>query len=293
MKLLFLLLSACLGILISCSRGVDQKAEASEVLSQQTLQTPNASEGLKIMSNARPKEETFADQAIVPVAEQGPEIIRTAHLVHEVKNSQVYSSYVRNRVRKLNAYIFKEDNNVADNRAQTTMVIKVPVALFDSLVAELMTKEVNPLQKNITSEDITSEIIDTRARLETRKATRAKYLEFLNKANKIDDVLKIQQEINNIQEDIESAEARLSQLSGQARYRTVNLTYFEPGSGYEDYDNNPGFWTRVGSAVKNGAGIFGEIFIAFITAWPFWVAGLVLGFLIRKYRRRNKILVRK
>ncbi len=148
------------------------------------------------------------------------------------------------------------------------MIIKVPVELFDSLIAELATsytwrkfldlilpvinkrsrtnhqrfhirvivlvKEVKQLQKNISSEDITSEIIDTRARLETRNTTRGRYLEFLSKAGKIEDVLKIQQEINNIQEDIESAEARLAQLSGQVSYSTINLTYFEPDSGNKD-----------------------------------------------------------
>uniref|UniRef100_UPI003741EF94 DUF4349 domain-containing protein n=1 Tax=Niabella yanshanensis TaxID=577386 RepID=UPI003741EF94 len=98
----------------------------------------------------------------------------------------------------------------------------------------VLVKEVKQLQKNISSEDITSEIIDTRARLETRNTTRGRYLEFLSKAGKIEDVLKIQQEINNIQEDIESAEARLAQLSGQVSYSTINLTYFEPDSGNKD-----------------------------------------------------------
>jgi len=229
----------------------------------------------------------------IPIAGQPQQIIRTANLVHEVTSTKEYNNDVRNLLKKYNAYIFKEDNSAAGNRAQTTMVIKVPVGLFDSLIVELVTKDVKPLQKNITSEDITSEIIDTRARLETRKATRDKYLEFLNKAGKIEDVLKIQQEINNIQEDIESAEARLSQLSGQASYSTINLTYFEPNNGYENYNNDPGFWNRVGKAIRNGGKILGEIFIAFVTAWPFWVLGLVLGLAIRKYRKRNKSLARK
>ncbi|MCH5718153.1 DUF4349 domain-containing protein [Niabella hibiscisoli] len=164
--------------------------------SQTALHSRNAGDGLEMLSKAPSKEIALADQASIPIVEQGQQIIRTAHLVHEVKSSQVYNNYVRNLLRKHNAYIFKEDNSVADNKAQTTIVIKVPVALFDSLIGQLVTNDVKQLQKNITSEDITGEIIDTRARLETRKATRDKYLEFLNKAGKIEDVLKIQQEIN-------------------------------------------------------------------------------------------------
>lgn len=299
MKLIFYtLLTWCL-ILISCSRATDQSEAlpAASIASSPVLQDvafqKSTTEEKGEMSKTSSKENVFLSQDNMSISEKTKQIIRTANLIHEVKSNKEYKHYIRNLLNKYNAYIFKEDNSIADDNAQTTVVIKVPVELFDSLIVGLDIKDVKQLQKNISSEDITGEIIDTRARLETRKATRNKYLEFLSKAGKIEDVLKIQQEISNIQEDIESAEALLAQLSGQAKYSTINLTYFEPDSGNENYNINPGFWGRTGRAIKNGAAMLGEIFIAFLTAWPFWVVGLVLGFGIRRYRTRHRNLASK
>lgn len=286
----YILLSWSL-IFMSCSRATDRSEAlpAASVTSATALQDvalqKNAPQEMETMSKTSSDEKDFWVQENMPMSEKTKEVIRTANLIHEVKSNKDYNHYVRNLLNKYNAYIFKEDNNAADNNAQTTMVIKVPVELFDNLIAELVTKEVRQLQKNISSKDITSEIIDTRARLETRKTTRDKYLEFLGKAGKIEDVLKIQQEINNIQEDIESAEALLAQLSGQARYSTINLTYFEPNSGNENYNINPGFWARTGKAIKNGTTMLSEIFIAFVTAWPVWIIMILIIFIVKRNRR--------
>ncbi|MGE9313994.1 DUF4349 domain-containing protein [Niabella sp. CJ426] len=279
-------------ICMSCSRATD-RSEALPTVSvnpattlQDVALQKKAAEEMKTMSKAPSNDKDFWARENMPISEKTRQIIRTANLIHEVKSNKDYNRYVRKLLNKYNAYIFKEDNNAADNNGQTTMVIKVPVELFDSLITELAPTEVKQLQKNISSEDITSEVIDTRARLETRKATRDKYLEFLSKASKIEDVLKIQQEINNIQEDIESAEALLARLSGQARYSTINLTYFEPNSGNENYNVNTGFWSRTGKAIKNGASMLSEIFIAFVSAWPIWIIMILIIFIVKRSRRR-------
>ena len=98
-------------------------------------------------------------------------------------------------------------------------------------------------------------------------------------------MLKVQQEINSIQEDIESAAARLAQLSGEAKYSTVNLTYFEPLAGYNADTDKPGFGRRMITAFSDGAKFFGDIFIGLLTLWPLWVGAAVLYFMFKKVRR--------
>lgn len=294
MKLNYFLLVAWCLMFISCSRGRDQKEALSDAPIAASIALPaknpektirQETESLEDLS----KEANLSAMQAAPAAAP-PQIIKTAHLEHEVGSSVEYSSYVRNLLKKYGAFIFKEDNTITDNKEQTTLVIKVPVGLFDELVAGLVTKEVKQLQRHISAEDISADIIDTRARLETRKATRDKYLEFLKAATKTEDVLKIQQEINNIQEDIESATARLDQLTGQASYSTIHLTYFEPGNGNAYSSGGRSFWGRVGGAIRNGTLFFGEIFIGLVTLWPVWLIGIILGLVIRKYSHRRKKL---
>lgn len=216
-------------------------------------------------------------------------IIKNANVKLEVKEHAAYSQYIRNTVGKYGGYISQEENHVTDEKAETVMSIKVPVLQFESLVNALSTSEAKQLERSITSEDVTGSIIDTKARLETRKATRSKYLEFLKQAGKIEDVLKVQQEINAIQEDIESAETRLAQLSGQARFSTIDLTYFEPMNGYNPDNDKPGIGRRIITAFADGGKFFADIFIGLLTVWPLWMGAVIAILIFRKVRIKRDV----
>jgi len=284
MKRLFFAIAILPWIFIACNSASHKEASVSEM-------AMNNSAGVKA-EDAVSDKVTDADNSNIPgeapaTVDWDKKIIKTANVTLEVKNNGAYADYARALVKKYGGYIFKEENSAADDKQETSMVIKVPVLQFETLVNELVTKDVKQLQRSISSEDVTGSIIDINARLATRKATRDKYLEFLQKAGKVEDVLKVQQEINNIQEDIESAEARLAQLSGEAKYSTVNLTYFEPGGGYSHYGGKAGLGSRMITALKNGGEIFTEIFIGLLTIWPLWIGAGLLIFLIKKFKGKN------
>lgn len=181
MKLSLYKLLACSLVFNGCSKARDQN-EASPSVSvvaatalQDVALQKSASVQMETSLKNEPKEKELSAQEDVPVLVKAKQIVRTAHLTHEVRSNKEYNQYVRNLLNRYSAYIFKEDNSAVNNNAQTTMVIKVPVELFDSLIVGLVTRDVKQLQKNISTEDITAEVIDTRARLETRKATREKF----------------------------------------------------------------------------------------------------------------------
>ncbi|MFT4093005.1 MAG: DUF4349 domain-containing protein [Niabella sp.] len=243
-------------------------------------------------SSSFPASPAADEQSLTPV-DWDKKIIKTANVTFKVKNNNDYASFVRNIVRKCGGYISKEDNNNTDYKNETNMVIKVPVLQFENLVNGLAVKDARQLQRSITSEDVTGKIIDTKARLETRKATRSKYQEFLKQAGKMEDVLSVQQEINDIQEDIESAASRLAQLSGEAKYSTINLVYFEAKNGYDSENDKPGLGSRIVAAFNDGSSIFGDIFIGLLTIWPLWLGVVLLLFFIKKLKRKNTITIQK
>ena len=61
----------------------------------------------------------------------------------------------------------------------------------------------------ISTEDVTGEVVDTRARMEAKKQMRDRYLALLKQARNMKEILEVQTEINTIQEDIESASGRV------------------------------------------------------------------------------------
>ncbi|HET9826267.1 MAG TPA: DUF4349 domain-containing protein [Chitinophagaceae bacterium] len=78
---------------------------------------------------------------------------------------------MRDNIRKFGAYIAQEEQNQNDYKIENTVAIKVPVDQFDNLVTSLTKGEEKIIEKKITSEDATTDIVDTKSRLEAKKAS--------------------------------------------------------------------------------------------------------------------------
>ena len=298
MKRLFLAMLVLPMLFIACSQA-SQKESLSEVsigdvpaLPKQSPVGASSAESMDIKSKMADSSSlqqvpSNRNSTSIENIDWDKKIIKTARVRLEVKNFNAYSQQLRNTIKKFGGYIEREDNFDTDEKAELAMVIKIPVQFFEPLLNELPATDAKQLERNITSEDATGKIIDTQARLETKKATRSKYLEFLKQGKNVEDVLKVQSEINNIQEDIESAEARLSQLTHEARYSTINLSFFEPKSGY-NYTDKPNYAQKVLAAFVNGGKWFADLFVGLISIWPLWIGVLLMIVIIKKTRPKNE-----
>ena len=70
---------------------------------------------------------------------------------------------------------------------------------------ELPGTDTKVLERKINTDDVTKRIVDTKSRLEAKKEIRLKYLEMMKQSKNIADITKAQQEVDNVQEEIESA----------------------------------------------------------------------------------------
>ena len=208
-------------------------------------------------------------------------IIKTADLKLEVKDFKSYSNIVHNDAKRYGAYIASEDQSESNEKKETIVSIKVPVDQFENLLNELPSDSDKIIEKKITSEDVTGEVVDTKSRLQAKEQMRLKYLEFLKQAKNMDDVLKVQDEINDIQEEIESASARVNYLGHQSAYSTINVTFYQPLAGYNPSNDTPTFSTRTLIAFKNGFQFVADIFIGLVSVWPLFLV-IIIGWLFWK-----------
>ena len=102
------------------------------------------------------------------------------------------------------------------------------------------------------------------------------------------DVLTVQQEINNIQEEIESVNGRINYLSHQAAYSTINLNYYQYLFGKNPLNNHPTFITKIYDAFKDGFSLIGNLSIFIVTIWPLIVAAIVVVLIIKKKKWRTQ-----
>ena len=265
-------------IFISCNKN-GNKAEMADLVAAPP-QTENAEkQKIPVGNFQQPMTDSGITQLPVKTVanpDWDKKIIKTATLKLEVKEFKKYNDNVHKTVKQFGGYIAQEEQNLTDEKSETVISIKVPVEQFETMMNQLPGEDVKVLERKITTEDVTGEVVDTRSRLEAKKQMRIKYLEFLKQSKNMEEVLQVQNEINSIQEEIESAAGRVEYLSHQSSYSTINLTFYQPINGYKPSDGSPSFFTRITGAFKAGAGWIADLFVGLVSIWPLLLAVFVI-----------------
>lgn len=210
-------------------------------------------------------------------------IIKTATLSLEIKDYRLFNQQVRENIKRYGGYIAQEEQNQTDYKIENSVTIKVPVDQFDDLVTALTKGEEKINEKKISSEDVTTEVVDTKSRLEAKKQVRLRYLDLLKQARNMEEILNVQNEINRIQEDIEAAAGRIEYLSHSSAFSTISLTYFQVVNASAKDNGEISYGTKVWQSFKNGWSWVGEVFVGIISIWPLFLLAFVCWFAYKKW----------
>jgi hypothetical protein len=216
-------------------------------------------------------------------------IIKNASLSIEVKDYKAYSNNLTSLIKKFGGYIANEQEAQSEERLENRVKIKVPVAQFQDLMTALNNSSDKIDNKQVTSEDVTTELVDTKSRVEAKKKIRLRYLDFLGQAKSMEDILRIQKEINGIQEEIEMAEGRVEYFIHSSAYSSIELYYFQQLKQLASNDE-PTFNTKISEAFKGGWEIVKMFLVGTITIWPLWLV-VIAGIFF--YKKRKLLVVSK
>lgn len=216
-------------------------------------------------------------------------IIKNAQLIFEVKDFKKYNELVHQTIKKFGGYIAQDEQNLSGEKSETILSIKVPVDQFEPMVNELSAAGEKVIVHKITSEDVTTKVVDTKSRLEAKKQVRLKYLEFLKASKNMEEVLTVQTEINSIQEEIEAAAGRIEYLSHESAYSTINLSFYQPTIAFIPVETSPTFITKIATAFKYGGSWITELLLLLVSVWPLILAAYGAFFIIKRIKLvRNK-----
>lgn len=295
-----LLAALLLFIFIACKhRAAKENASVDMSLQDVKMETSSANEQEKTKS-FEPEDQAPDDDKKSPgnqqqaggtklpapplVTDWDKKIVKTANLTIEVKDYQKYYESARVGVKQLGGYIATEEQNESDYKIENTVVIKVPVDKFDETVNKFLSGKEKVIVKKISSDDVTSELVDIKSRMEAKKQVRQRYLDLLKQARNMEEILQVQNEINDIQVDIEAAAGRMQYLTQSAAYSTIHLNFYQVLNPNASDNQPPSYGFRIVDSFKNGLQWIGELLIALISLWPAW---LIIGFswvMIRKYK---------
>ena len=167
-------------------------------------------------------------------------------------------------------------DDVKNSERRATYTLRVPAEKLDLFLETLRTdKGIRILSQNATSSEITATYYDTVSRLETLKAEKASLtamLEGFTDYKDISNMLKVQERLYDVIEEIEALQTKLNLYDGQVAMSTVHLTLREVIIYTEVVEPDPTFGQRVKEAFVESWTDFGRgwqnFFVWFIEAFP-------------------------
>jgi len=124
----------------------------------------------------------------------------------------------------------KQNEAVSQTVASTVVniVVRVPARQFEAAIAEIRGVGGHILHEKTSGQDVTEEYIDLEARIRTKRALEAQFLEIMKQARKISDALEVQTQLANVRTEIEQLEGRRRFLENQSALSTINITLHTP-----------------------------------------------------------------
>lgn len=270
---------------IACGSGAPKNAApmSEEAYRNQTM----AEDSYKEM----PEEEAGKADASAPAS--NPEIkkqklIKTGSIHLEVDTIDKAYKEIDTLTQKYSGYIFEMDKGDNGYQKYMNLITKVDSNHFEVFMQSFDTIG-RVTNSTINTQDVTREYIDTKARLDTLSVQENTLRELLSKATKIEDLLRIESELQRIRQNIESAQGQLNYLKDAVSYSTIHIDLREKTA---PIVNDTNIWDQFVFNLKDGFGYWSSFFVDLISfiIWmiPVWVVLFILYKLLKKPFKKFK-----
>jgi hypothetical protein len=240
-------------------------------------------------SAAPPAQEPLPD---TPRALTGDRIIKEGTITIEVESDgfdQAFTKVVA-AARRYQGDVVGSSTRTSDNGDTFgSVTVRVPVSNFEDLIVGI--GDVGTIRnRDIDSQDVTTEFTDLQSRLRHLRAQERFYLGLLDRAETVGDAISVQQQLDGIQSQIEQIQGRLNVLDDRTSYSTLTVELFEPGAGSAlatptDPEARPSlahYWDTARDAFVN---VIGAMLVAGLFALPLLIVAGALWFGYRTLAR--------
>ena len=239
-------------LLAGCSSGgstsTSSQGSVGGVASARDSAQLNVAPGAKSVAGAPagPAEVSKPGSAVVSV---GPRLTKTASLDLRVKDISAAAAQVRSIATGLQAQVLSEQIGAGGPGNPTplsnsgtpstdvghlggfgTLTLSVPSDKLDSALDQISKIDGTVLQRNTSSQDVTSQYVDTESRLKTMRASVERVRALMAQAKDIGQVVALESEMSRRQADLESLESQLAALKTSVERSTLAVSLSTPGN---------------------------------------------------------------
>ena len=221
-------------------------------------------------------------------------VIKTADLSLQVDSARDAEAALRTLVGQLGGYVVKVETSGTDEQMSSRVTFRVPANRFDQALSGVQGLAKKVLARTVSGDDVTEEFIDLDSRLKNLEATRDRLQSFLDKATTVEDALKVNQSLSDLQGQIEQIKGRRQFLQQSAALSTISVS-LSPVPAVAPIVTEEG-WQPLSVArdalrglVGFGQGLATLAIVALVWA-PVWLPIVFLGWWLRRRLsgRRNQ-----
>lgn len=213
-------------------------------------------------------------------------IIKTAEIKIDVKHFQPAYDQAVVIAGSVGGYVTNSSaQKSGDDGEYGTVTMRIPADSFERTLDRLGGLG-RIATKTITGEDVTGEVVDLEARLRNKRAEERQYLEIMNRASKIQDIVTVSNELFRVRGEIEEAQGRVKYLKSAVAMSTINVGLNENGT--RKPTGGPSLWNTVtdaGGSLLDTAKALARMLIWLVVYSPIWATPIVIWVLVRKRSR--------
>jgi hypothetical protein len=149
-----------------------------------------------------------------------------ANVDMQVTNVKEAVKALRDLSARVGGVVTAERVDTASSYGTATLTLRVPSSAANGVFEDL-DKLGKVLSQTVNARDIGKEYFDAGLRLSSLEATLKRYEEILSRATKVEEMLRIEQELARLRAEIEQVKGNLRWLSDRAARATLNVTLRE------------------------------------------------------------------
>ncbi len=218
-------------------------------------------------------------------------IIKDAQVDLLVEDTDRVIERVTTMVADQGGYIISARTWLENDYKHAELRMGIPSANFENTLTYLRSLGLKVLNETLSGQDVSAQYTDLKSQLFNLEATASRVREFLDEARTVEDSLRVNQTLSELEGQIEQIKGQMKYLEGRSAYSSITLTITPqmptptptPVTAW-----NPGNTVKRASEVMIGlfkGTIDALIWIVFLV-WPFVLIAVIIWLVLKRIRRK-------
>ncbi|WP_167958928.1 DUF4349 domain-containing protein [Anaerosporobacter faecicola] len=244
-------------LLAGCGRSDSNMSKSDEYTTSyeeayDMAETKGMSEQESISENATADSTTTESETSSSVSvETNRKIIRRISMALETQEFDGLIESIEKQVAALGGYAESINMNdlLSNSNRYCSMVIRIPSAQLDTFVNGV-SKEGNVVSKNMSTEDVTLNYVDTESHIKVLKVEQERLLALIEKADDLESIIVLENRLTEIRYQLESYESQLRSYDNLIEYSTVDIS-IEEVIHYTPTVDQKSVWSKMKTGLEN------------------------------------------